>query len=313
MNRIAKRHRARAIAILAFAAMLIVPGALSAGQSAQPFSSATPSVARTISPSAIASPAATPSAAISSAVSAAIPSAVSSPIPARWAPQPGTAAFNAAPAAGAQAAPSAGESPAANPSSAVSSAASPASPCCGDAPAAAAHRSPQALTAGERAYYHTRDGSYLDPSNWTVMIFKSRHQVQVYYKGELFRAYHAVFGRSREHGAKLYEGDRRTPEGVYEISGKHPSARWHWFLTLDYPNAIDRLRYAALSADDVAPAVRDGRVIREGGSIGIHGTDVPMLNSGDINWTTGCISLDNPDVAQLHRLLPIGTVVIINP
>lgn len=145
------------------------------------------------------------------------------------------------------------------------------------------------------------------------MIFKSRHQLDVYYKGEPFEDYHAVFGRSHEHGTKLYEGDRRTPEGVYIISGKHPSARWRWFLTLDYPSAIDRLRYAALRPDDLAPGARDGRVVGEGGSIGIHGTDVPLLNAGDINWTTGCISIDNRDVAQLHRMLPIGTVVIINP
>jgi len=169
------------------------------------------------------------------------------------------------------------------------------------------------MSTGERDYYHTRDGSYRDPSNWAVMVFKARHELAVYYKGRLFKAYHAVFGRSREHGTKLYEGDRRTPQGVYMISGKHPSARWRWFITLDYPNAIDRLRYAALRADDVAPVLRDGRVIGEGGSIGIHGTDVPLLNSGDINWTTGCISVDNRDVAQLHRLLPIGTVVIIKP
>ncbi|HUY28213.1 MAG TPA: L,D-transpeptidase [Candidatus Binataceae bacterium] len=219
-----------------------------------------------------------------------------------WAPQPGTAAYEAAPAASQTSISSATPSAIATPAG-----------CCAGAPARDHYVSARALSAGERDYYHTRDGSYRDPSNWAVMVFKARHELGVYYKGRLFKAYHAVFGRSHEHGTKLYEGDRRTPEGVYIISGKHPSARWHWFLTLDYPNAIDRLRYAALRAADVAPVLRDGRVIGEGGSIGIHGTDVPLLNSGDINWTTGCISVDNRDVAQLHRLLPIGTVVIIKP
>jgi len=55
------------------------------------------------------------------------------------------------------------------------------------------------------------------------------------------------------------------------------------------------------------------RSIREGGSVGIHGTDLPILNLGNIDWTTGCISIDNEDVSELARLLPIGTLVIIKP
>ncbi|MGH7781087.1 MAG: L,D-transpeptidase family protein [Candidatus Binataceae bacterium] len=291
VNRIVSRMGAGALAeiamfILAVAATVVIfPAIASAQQSLQ-----------SPGPAAIVTPAAPPSAVASPEPS---PGAEESPaIAPGWAPQPGTAAYDAAQA---EAAPSSSQSPAANPSTAA---------CC---PALDHHGSPGQLTAGERDYYHTRDGSYLDSASWAVMAFKSRHELGVYYKGRIFNIYHAVFGRSHEHGTKLYEGDRRTPEGVYILSGKHPSARWHWFLTLDYPNAIDRLRYAALRVDDVAPAGRDGRVVGEGGSIGIHGTDVPLLNAGNINWTTGCISVDNRDVAQLHRLLPIGTVVIIKP
>ena len=76
-----------------------------------------------------------------------------------------------------------------------------------------------------------------------MTIFKKHHQLIVYYKGRLFKTYHAVFGRSFEPGTKLWEGDRRTPEGVYAIVEKHPSRRWDWFLTLNYPNEIDRYRY----------------------------------------------------------------------
>jgi lipoprotein-anchoring transpeptidase ErfK/SrfK len=32
-----------------------------------------------------------------------------------------------------------------------------------------------------------------------------------------------------------------------------------------------------------------------------------------VNWTTGCISVDNADISELAELLPIGTLVIINP
>ncbi len=168
-------------------------------------------------------------------------------------------------------------------------------------------------TPGQVAFEKTRDSSWLDPTSWSVTVYKSRHQLIVYYKGRLYKIYHAVFGRSLDHGAKLYEGDRRTPEGVYSIIGKHSSRRFKCFLTLNYPNYVDRTRYEELASDGDLPTSYDGHVIGEGGRIGIHGTDNPVLNAGNINWTTGCISLNNGDIIELNRLLPVGTVVLIKP
>ena len=167
-------------------------------------------------------------------------------------------------------------------------------------------------TPGQLAYRATRDSSYMDPLSWSVTIYKKRHQLLVYYKGRLFKTYHAVFGRSFEPGTKLWEGDRRTPEGVYTIVEEHPSRRWEWFLTLNYPNVLDRRRYEQLRDGGVVP-VEDGRPVGVGGRIGIHGSDQPILNRGNVNWTTGCISLTDQDIDELHKLLPTGTVVIINP
>jgi murein L,D-transpeptidase YafK len=168
------------------------------------------------------------------------------------------------------------------------------------------------ITPGKKLYDATRDTSYIDPGSWSVTIFKRRHEFIVYYKGRMFKTYRAVFGRSFEPGTKLWEGDRRTPEGVYTIIGKHPSRRWQWFLTLNYPNIIDMRRYDQLRDGGVVP-VEEGRPVGVGGRIGIHGTDNPLLNSGNVNWTTGCISVDNHDIDSLYKLLPVGTVVIIKP
>jgi lipoprotein-anchoring transpeptidase ErfK/SrfK len=170
----------------------------------------------------------------------------------------------------------------------------------------------QVPTPGQLAYKATRDITYLDPLSWSVTILKKRHQLIVYYKGRLFKTYHAVFGRSFEPGTKLWEGDRRTPEGVYAIIGKHPSRRWEWFLTLNYPNDLDRRRYEQLRDGGVVP-VEEGRPVGVGGRIGIHGSDEPVLNRGDVNWTTGCISVNDQDIDELYKLLPTGTVVIIKP
>src|SRR5271156_2964141 len=173
-------------------------------------------------------------------------------------------------------------------------------------------RTDRVPTPGQLLFDKTRDIAFEDPLNWSVSIYKKRHQLIVYYKSRLFKSYHAVFGRSFEPGTKLWEGDRRTPEGVYAIIGKHPSSRWDWFLTLNYPNDIDRHRYEQLRDGGEVP-VEDGHPVGVGGRIGIHGTDEPELNSGNINWTTGCISVDDEDVEELTRILPKGTLVIINP
>jgi lipoprotein-anchoring transpeptidase ErfK/SrfK len=173
-------------------------------------------------------------------------------------------------------------------------------------------RTDRVPTAGQLLFKATRDITFMDPLSWSVNIFKKKHQLIVYYKGRLFKSYRAVFGRSFEPGTKLWEGDRRTPEGVYAIIEKHPSRRWDWFLTLNYPNDIDRHRYEELRAGGEVPD-EDGHPVGVGGRIGIHGTDNPQLNKGDINWTTGCISVDDDDIAELKKLLPDGTVVIIKP
>jgi lipoprotein-anchoring transpeptidase ErfK/SrfK len=185
-------------------------------------------------------------------------------------------------------------------------AAKPPSPALPASAASAAY--PGALSPGQRLYYETRDSSPANSLNWSVHVNKSAHHMEVYYKGRLYKTYHAVFGRSLGAGAKEWEGDMRTPEGDYLIVAKRRSRRFRWFLALNYPNAIDRARFAHLRAIGEVPGG-----VREGGEIGIHGTEMPLLNVGDINWTTGCISVDNSDISELERLLPVGTLVVINP
>ena len=161
-------------------------------------------------------------------------------------------------------------------------------------------------TPGLIALLQTTDGSERDPVNWTVRVHKQQHRLDVYYKGRLYGSYRAVFGRNLDTSAKVFAGDRRTPEGNYLIISKYRSRRWRWFLKLNYPNSIDLSRFEELRAAHEIPVATNA-----GGSIGIHGTDLPMLNEGNINWTTGCISVDNGAVDELAALLPVGTLVVI--
>lgn len=165
-----------------------------------------------------------------------------------------------------------------------------------------------ALTPGEVLYNETGQAAHDNPANWSVYAYESRYELKVLYRSRLFKRYHAVFGRNRWGGGKVWEGDRRTPQGDYLIVAKHRSSRYRWFLQIDYPNSVDRARFERMKAENEIP-----HWLHEGGEIGIHGTDAPLLNVSDIDWTTGCISVGNSDISQLAHLLPIGTLVVIKP
>jgi len=138
-----------------------------------------------------------------------------------------------------------------------------------------------------------------------VVVKRRCRTVTVYRHGVWDAQYReAVFGR--EDGPKVHEGDRRTPNGLYRMQGRRLHPRWSRFLLLDYPNAADR---AANQAAREAGRTNSG----PGGAIGIHGTDEPTLNRQLVDWTLGCISLENADIDDLYSRVPEGTPVWIRP
>jgi len=142
-----------------------------------------------------------------------------------------------------------------------------------------------------------------------VVARVSCRTLDVYRRGRRIRTYPAVFGMGGS--GKQWEGDRRTPLGLYRITKAMPHPRWRWFLLLDYPNASDRVRWEEALAAEEVPANDAGNPIGPGGQVGIHGTDKPDDNRRGIDWTFGCISVDNRAIEDLVRLLPPGTPVLI--
>ncbi len=102
-------------------------------------------------------------------------------------------------------------------------------------------------------------------------------------------------------GHKQFEGDEKTPEGVYKISGRNGGSRYHLSLRISYPDATDR-----------ANAARAGR--SPGGDIFIHGQpNGALLPRIPYDWTDGCIALSNAEIEEVWRLVPNGTPVTIRP
>src|SRR5436309_7019388 len=151
--------------------------------------------------------------------------------------------------------------------------------------------------------------TWAEQERWVVVVRKACRTLDVYNYGARVRSFPTVFGLNGS-GSKLYEGDRRTPSGLYMIVDKRAHPRWRQFLLLDYPNTQDLQRYWLAMEGGGLPRRGDGYV-GAGGAVGIHGTDKPGLNARGVDWTWGCISLQNADVDDLARLVPVGTLVLI--
>ena len=141
-----------------------------------------------------------------------------------------------------------------------------------------------------------------------IVVRKACRTLDVYRYGDRIQSHPAVFGL--RNGTKVHEGDLRTPTGLYQIVDKRRHPRWHRFLLLDYPNIQDLHRYwLAMESGDLPR--RGDHYAGVGGMVGIHGTDKPRLNARGVDWTWGCISLDNDAIEDVAAVVPEGTLVLI--
>ncbi len=160
-----------------------------------------------------------------------------------------------------------------------------------------------------------------------IVIWKSQYTLTLYKGDQPFKTYRAVFGKGYQDGDKRKEGDKRTPEGEFYICTMNHSKRFYKFLGLSYPglkHASDGLEARLISPEQFAQIKKaiDERQqppwdTRLGGAVGIHGRMIePPVTSNSlasINWTDGCIALDNADIDEIYSVVTFGTPVTILP
>ena len=150
--------------------------------------------------------------------------------------------------------------------------------------------------------------SSITRNSYLVVVTKSKYELKVYDStGEWIVTYPVVFG-NKDQGDKMMEGDRKTPEGIFHIAAKRKHEKWNSFIALDYPTQDSYQKFNARKANGSIPASA-----RIGGSIGIHGTwpHEDFMIDKFKNWTMGCISMKNTDVAEIFSYVPSGTEVVI--
>ncbi len=148
----------------------------------------------------------------------------------------------------------------------------------------------------------------LNKDDFYIIVDKSDYELQVYDANDNWQVtYPVVFG-NKDMGDKMYEGDRRTPEGIFHITAKRPHAKWDRFFALDYPTAESYQKFNERKEKGLIP--KNARI---GGEIGIHGTWPHEEFAVDLyqNWTQGCVSTKNEYIDQMFSTIPVGTKVII--
>jgi len=134
-----------------------------------------------------------------------------------------------------------------------------------------------------------------------LLVDKSDRVLIGYAKGREVVRYANVRLGDAPVGHKRFEGDEKTPEGDYTISGRNPKSAYHLSLRISYPNAADR-----------AYAKARGR--SPGGDIFIHGQPNAWIGPTIArDWTDGCVALSNSEIKQLWDAVPDGTPITIRP
>ena len=139
-----------------------------------------------------------------------------------------------------------------------------------------------------------------DGGSAAVIVDKSAHKAYLLNGGKVVQTYRCDLGwNSAEQ--KYFQGDGATPEGTYRITSIKNRSKYYRALLIDYPNDLDRRRFAENKRKGVI-----SRYARIGALIEIHGSG----GRGE-DWTDGCIALANKDMDSLMRRVAVGTPVTI--
>jgi murein L,D-transpeptidase YafK len=141
------------------------------------------------------------------------------------------------------------------------------------------------------------------PDKISFRVEKSKYQLTLIYDNQPVKSYPVVFGGDPVNDKRM-EGDQRTPEGKFKVRDLYPHRTWSYFIWLDYPTSDSWRKYQEAKTRGEIP-----KSAAIGGEIGIHGAPVDTVVDLKTNWTLGCVSMKNGDIAEIYPLVQVGTPV----
>ena len=140
--------------------------------------------------------------------------------------------------------------------------------------------------------------TYNGPAVTFIVVNKEDRRMYLFHEDAVLKGYDIELGFAPI-GDKKFEGDGKTPEGLYRIDRRNPNSKFHLSLGISYPNTAD---YAEAKAAGKSP----------GGDIFIHGQKSPFSRGGD-DWTWGCIAVTNDEIEEIYAMVKNDTLIKINP
>jgi murein L,D-transpeptidase YafK len=136
-----------------------------------------------------------------------------------------------------------------------------------------------------------------------VIVYKGERKLELLSGDKVLKTFPIALGL-RPQGHKEYEGDFRTPEGLYHLTRRNPNSEYFLSILIDYPHP-----------EDVARARRLG--LEPGGAIMIHGQPnvprKPLDYYKNVDWTEGCIAVSNSDMVEIWLMTRPDTPIEIRP
>ncbi len=136
-----------------------------------------------------------------------------------------------------------------------------------------------------------------------VLVVKSERRLYLLRDNKVWRSYRIALGRSPV-GHKVFEGDGRTPEGLYVLDRKNAGSRFYRSIHISYPSSFD-----------VSEARDYGG--RPGGLVMLHGQPSNGPNGYHDylrwDWTEGCIAVSNAEMDEIWTATEEGTPIEILP
>lgn len=139
---------------------------------------------------------------------------------------------------------------------------------------------------------------YDGPRVTQIQVFKSRRALYLISGSTVLKTYRIGLGGAPV-GPKHFEGDGKTPEGLYYINRRNPDSSYYLSIGISYPNP-----------QDVAYAEAQGK--KPGGDIFIHGRDGKNKGRGR-DWTAGCIAVKDQEIREIYAMVRTGTPIFIFP
>ena len=142
--------------------------------------------------------------------------------------------------------------------------------------------------------------TYSGPPITQVVVYKAQRRMHFFSGARVIKSYDFGLG-FQPVGHKQFEGDGKTPEGVYYFDRFNPRSRYHLSVGISYPNDQDRAFAEALGRDPGRDIMIHGR-----------GPEGRAKVGQNRDWTVGCITVSDDEMEDIYAMLQPGVPVVIH-